>query len=65
MHRFVWDLHGPPAATGGRGGLPISAIFQDTPMHQGAWMPPGQYTVTLTVGGQTFSQPLIVKPDPR
>jgi hypothetical protein len=28
-------------------------------------MPPGSYTVKLTVGGQAFLQVLVVKPDPR
>ena len=69
MHRFIWDLHA--AATPGRGGRrgggepPISAIYRDTPVAQGEWMPAGSYTVKLTVGGQTYSQPLLVKPDPR
>ncbi len=65
MHRFVWDLHAAPAAGGGRGGAPISAIRGDTPIAQGAWMPPGTYTVTLTVDGRTYNQDLLVRPDPR
>ena len=28
-------------------------------------MPTGQYTVRLTVDGQTYTQPVVVKPDPR
>ncbi len=66
MHRFVWDLHAAP--TGGserRREYPISAIYQDTPGTQGEWMPPGNYTVKLTVDGKTYSQALVVKPDPR
>jgi photosystem II stability/assembly factor-like uncharacterized protein len=65
MHRFVWDLHGPPRAVGGRGGYPISAIYHDTPVSQGEWMPPGRYTVKLVVNGHNYSQPLVVRPDPR
>ena len=65
MHRFVWDLHGPPAGGGGRGEYPISAIYQDTPGSQGEWMPPGRYSVKLTVDGRSYTQPLLVKPDPR
>jgi photosystem II stability/assembly factor-like uncharacterized protein len=67
MHRFVWDLHGePPAGRAGRGGGPsIAAIFHDTPARQGEWMPVGTYTVRLTAGGQVYSQPLVVKADPR
>ena len=63
MHRFVWDLRPTPPAGGrggrggggggggGRGGLPPVAV--------------GAYSVKLTVNGQTFTQPLNVKPDPR
>ncbi|MBZ5727683.1 MAG: glycoside hydrolase [Acidobacteriia bacterium] len=66
MHRFVWDLHAARApGGGGRGGYPISAIYQDTPGPQGPWAPPGAYTVKLTVDGQSYTQPLEVKPDPR
>ena len=70
MHRFVWDLHGPvlPKARAREEfeeGLPISAIYQDTPAEQGEWMPPGEYIVKLTAGGQAHSQKLLVKPDPR
>jgi photosystem II stability/assembly factor-like uncharacterized protein len=69
MHRFIWDLHAAPVVgRGGRRGgdeAPISAIFQDTPMAQGEWMPPGSYTVRLTAGGQTYAQGLVVKADPR
>jgi photosystem II stability/assembly factor-like uncharacterized protein len=68
MHRFVWDLYGPPVRGGGRRGEdepPISAIEHDTPTGQGEWMPPGEYLVKLTVAGQSYSQSLVVKPDPR
>jgi photosystem II stability/assembly factor-like uncharacterized protein len=59
MHRWVWDLRptlpagrgGRGGSGGGRGGAPMSA--------------PGTCTVRLTVDGQTFTQPLIVKPDAR
>ncbi len=68
MHRFVWDLHGTASGggRGGRGGEPaISAVYMDTPTGEGAWMPAGSYTVKLTVNGQSYTQPLTVKPDPR
>ena len=69
MHRFIWDLHGT-AAPGGRGGRgggepPISAVYMDTPASEGPWMPAGKYTVKLTVDGQSYTQPLVVKADPR
>ncbi len=40
-----------PGRGGGRGGAPV--------------LQPGQYTVRLTVDGSTYTQPVIVKPDPR
>jgi photosystem II stability/assembly factor-like uncharacterized protein len=67
MHRFVWDLHAAPTGEARRRGgeYPISAIYRDTPGLQGEWMPPGAYTVKLTVDGRSYTQPLIVRPDPR
>jgi hypothetical protein len=65
MHRWVWDLHYPPPATLKKE-YPISAIPRDTPLSpRGPRSLPGQYTVKLTIGGQTYSQPLTVKMDPR
>ena len=65
MHRFIWDLHyAPPLVL--RHEFPISAIVRDTPLSpQGAFALPGRYTVKLTVDGQSYSQPLIVRMDPR
>src|SRR5262249_6988107 len=67
MHRFIWDLHAATGEGGGRfgGEYPISAIYMDTPGAQGEWMPPGTYTVKLTVDGQSYTQALLVRPDPR
>jgi len=65
MHRFVWDLTGPAATGGGRGGPSIAAVPGDSPVRQGAWQPTGNYTVKLTVDGQVYTQTLTVKPDPR
>jgi hypothetical protein len=65
MHRFIWDLHASPPQSGRRN-YPISAIYEDTPASpQGEWMPPGSYTVKLTVDGSSYAQTLVVKPDPR
>ena len=67
MHRFVWDVHYQPlpGAGGGRG-LPIAAIAHNTaPVPSAPWVNPGTYTVKLTVNGKSFTQPLIVKQDPR
>jgi photosystem II stability/assembly factor-like uncharacterized protein len=65
MHRFVWDLHySAPDAL--RHEFPISAIYQDTPQYPlGAWALPGNYTVKLTVEDKSYTEPLIVKMDPR
>jgi hypothetical protein len=65
MHRFVWDVrYAPPDALEKE--FPISAIFHDTPLVPlGAWALPGSYTIQLTVDGQSYTQPLTVKMDPR
>jgi photosystem II stability/assembly factor-like uncharacterized protein len=65
MHRFVWDMHyqAPKAATHE---FPISAIPYATPLGpEGPLAAPGRYTVRLTVGGESQTQPLVVKMDPR
>ncbi|HYK21378.1 MAG TPA: hypothetical protein VEV42_11630 [Pyrinomonadaceae bacterium] len=60
MHRWIWDLRPTsPARTaggggggfGGRGGAPVVL--------------PGTYTIRLTAGAKTYTQPLQVKMDPR
>ncbi|HET6855002.1 MAG TPA: hypothetical protein VFH46_22055 [Pyrinomonadaceae bacterium] len=61
MHRWVWDLRPTPPVRpagagggggfGGRGGAPLVL--------------PGMYTVKLSVGGKSYTQPLLVKMDPR
>jgi len=65
MHRFVWDLHySPPDALEHE--YPISAIWHNTPRSpQGPRVLPGVYTVKLTAGGKTYTQPLTIKMDPR
>jgi photosystem II stability/assembly factor-like uncharacterized protein len=80
MHRFTWDVHYQPLASGGGGGrsgpsagsgqgganLPIAAVpYNTVPAPTTPWVNPGQYTVKLTVNGQTYSQPITVKADPR
>jgi hypothetical protein len=65
MHRFIWDLHYPPPDALERD-YPISAIFGDAPLYPlGAAVLPGTYTVKLTAEGQSYTQPLKIKMDPR
>jgi hypothetical protein len=65
MHRFVWDLRYPPPESL-KTQFPISAIYRDTPRDPlGPAVLPGTYTVTLTLGGKRYTQPLTVKMDPR
>jgi photosystem II stability/assembly factor-like uncharacterized protein len=63
MHRWVWDLRGPSPAGGGRGGGGVGG--GGFGRAGGVSAQPGTYTVRLTVGGKTYTQPLAVKPDPR
>ena len=65
MQRFVWDLrYAPPE--GFPRTFPISAIYRDTPSDpEGPLVPPGAYTVRLTVGTKQMEQPLEIRMDPR
>jgi photosystem II stability/assembly factor-like uncharacterized protein len=65
MHRFVWDLRYPPPDALSHE-YPISAVVHDTPPEPlGPLALPGTYQVKLTAGGQSFTQPLEVRMDPR
>ncbi|HXN83048.1 MAG TPA: hypothetical protein VN883_11255 [Myxococcales bacterium] len=65
LHRLVWDLHYPPPAAQ-EPGYPISATPLNTPKEpRGPWALPGRYTVRLRAGGETRTQPLDVRLDPR
>ena len=66
MHRFVWDMHYQPMP----GALQFlddnQAVEHNTPVVPSSpWIMPGDYTVRLTVNGQSHTQPLTVKMDPR
>jgi hypothetical protein len=78
LHRFVWDLHydAPRTLPASYYGpilqyteytLADHAIPHETPrvQPQGPLVVPGNYTVELTIGAETFRQPLTVKLDPR
>jgi len=74
MHRFAI---GAPAGRGGGGGRGGAAAPKDacssSPVAAGrgqgrgaiAGLTAGQYTLRLTVAGQTYTQPVTIKPDPR
>ena len=63
-HRFLWDMHYTPLNL--PASYPISAIYKNTaPLPTSPWAMPGNYTIKLSVNGQLFSQPLLIKMDPR
>src|SRR5262249_20226942 len=65
MHRFLWDMHYTPIA-GVEPEFPISATYRNTsPAATSPWALPGDYTVTLTIDGKRFGQPLTLAMDPR
>jgi hypothetical protein len=62
MHRWLWDLRPTPAAGGrGRGAGGGGGGGRG----RGGNVQHGAYTVRLTVDGKTYSQPLVVRADPR
>ncbi len=67
MHRFLWDLRYDPLGPEPReaGGATGAVPGHTYPQVRAPWAPPGEYTVRLTVGGQTFTQPLSLRLDPR
>ena len=61
----MWDLHYAPVR-GMKPEYPIAAVYHNTaPDPTSPWALPGQYTVTLTVNGKSYQQPLSVSMDPR
>lgn len=64
-HRFLWDLHGEPLP-GTEPDYPMTAVLGKTaPRPTAPWIVPGNYSVVLSAGEKTFTQPLPVKMDPR
>jgi len=70
MHRFAWDLHYNPVTAGdtvpqsdeeANGAVPHRTF----PTVNSPWAPPGNYTVRLTVNGQSTTQPMTLRLDPR
>ncbi|HLN97572.1 MAG TPA: hypothetical protein VK208_03730 [Pyrinomonadaceae bacterium] len=65
MHRFLWDMHYAPIP-GLKPEYPIAAVYRNTaPDFTSPWVMPGEYTAVLSVNDKTYTQPLIVKMDPR
>jgi photosystem II stability/assembly factor-like uncharacterized protein len=63
LHRWAWDFRPtPPAPRAGGGGGGGGGIFGGRGV---AASLPGNYTVRLTVGGKSYTQPLRLLPDPR
>jgi hypothetical protein len=66
MHRVSWDLRYQPLGEGGgRGGGGAAVPHRTYPSVNAPWAPPGTYTVRLSVGGKTYTQPLTLHLDPR
>ena len=65
LHRFFWNMHGQPLPDA-KVEYPMTAIYRETaPQPSASWSLPGTYSVVLTAGGKSFTQPLILKMDPR
>ena len=65
MHRFLWDLHYAPIR-GIEPQYPMNAIHRNTaPEPTSPWVVPGDYSVTLSVNGKPYTEPLTVNMDPR
>jgi hypothetical protein len=65
IHRWVWDLRAT-APTAAHYDYPIAAVPHRTPLvPQGPLVPPGVYTVKLTVDGKSESATVHIKMDPR
>ncbi len=66
MHRFVWDLRyaAPPVLTGG---FSMATVYgRNVPSEpEGPQALPGNYSVKLTIDGQSSTQPLKLIMDPR
>jgi len=64
-HRFLWDMHIAPL----KGLTPqysMAAVAHDTGIAPtGPWAMPGNYTVALIAAGKTYTQPLVLRMDPR
>jgi hypothetical protein len=58
LNRFVWNLRYPPTRE-------VKGVVNDEGSTAGPIIAPGTYTVRLVVNGQSYDQPVVVRPDPR
>jgi photosystem II stability/assembly factor-like uncharacterized protein len=58
LNRFVWDLRYPDTRE-------VKDVVNDEGSTKGPFVAPGRYTVRLIAKGQTYSQPFVVRGDPR
>jgi photosystem II stability/assembly factor-like uncharacterized protein len=58
LNRFVWDLRYPDTRE-------VKDVVNDEGSTKGPFISPGRYTVRLIAKGQSYSQPFIVRGDPR
>src|SRR6185437_16496930 len=70
MHRFSWDMHYDPlpgVAAGGRGGGGANGAVPHRTYTSvnSPWAAPGAYSLRLTANGQSVTQPITLKMDPR
>ena len=68
LHRFTWDMRYQPIGDNPRtdevdatGAVPHRAEHPAL----APWAPSGRYTVRLTAGGRSYTQPLVLRLDPR
>jgi len=65
LHRFFWNLHGEPLPDAVPE-YPMTAVLEKTaPQPTTPWVVPGNYSVVLTAGEKSFTQPLPIKMDPQ
>ncbi len=69
MHRFSWDMHYDPipgtASAGRGGGSEVAVPGRTYPSVNSPWVAPSTYSVRLIANGETLTQPIAVKLDPR
>jgi len=70
MHRFAWDMRYQPVSPvspADEGDVDAMGAVPHRSLHSvnAPWAAPGHYTVRLTVDGKAYTQPLVLRLDPR